>query len=214
MGHGTGMLFAHTGKIDAVEVTDMPPDPDLTALLRALAAAGFADPVAHGGALRDRYIGRAAHIADYDVWAQFGTTHDNPARATPQHFAKIIMAALPGATIVENPPLSHTTSRSQSWGKIAFIYDGKRVDLFMTSVPFDLEARALAADATLNAVAMDAAGRILAHPDFAAHARGRLYVPLPGIEDCVAAARFNHLRARIPGLRRPPPAAGPVAPNP
>ena len=199
------MIFADTAHTATVDVPDMPRDPFVLALLQNLEKHGFDNATLHGGALRDMYRGDAGAIRDYDIWVNFADDAPAPLAAGMAHFTQIIRATFPGARIISAPPLRHTTSRSQCWGKIEFVLDGRRIDLSMTTLPYDLSAKALAADAPLNAVAMDSRGVVRAHPEFTAHVRAGLYAPLPCIERDVAAARFNSLSLHIKGLRTIPP---------
>ncbi|MBU0859815.1 MAG: hypothetical protein KJ667_07740 [Alphaproteobacteria bacterium] len=199
------MIFADTINITPVDVPTLRRDPFALALLRGLESRGFAQAVLHGGALRDRFMGRARAISDLDIWVNFGSAAGDraPDMVTPGYFAAVIQELWPEAEIISAPPLSHTSSRSQSWGRMTLQYKGRHIDLHMTTVPYDLGAKALAADAPLNAVAMDASGTVRAHPLFASHAQGRIYAPLPCIEGQVAQERFEHLRRKIPGLQMP-----------
>ncbi len=56
-----------------------------------------------------------------------------------------------------------------------FKYEGQAVDLKVSYTPSDLENAAVYGDAPLNSVAMDASGKIFAHPDFEKHAQEGLY---------------------------------------
>jgi hypothetical protein len=199
------MIFADNDGIKPVRVRRLRPDPFALHILQTLEDNDFAQALLYGGALRDRYMGAEARIEDYDIWAQFG----NSAAGRPVHersarwFAHQVLTLFPGAALSEEPSLEHTTSRTQSWARIKFTWQGKQIDLLLTTLPCPLEEKALMADAPINAVAMDARGRIKAHPEFEDHARRKIYAPLPFIEKDMAAARFDHLRSRIAGLKPP-----------
>lgn len=211
------MIFADQSDIKPVDLPELTPEPFAQTIVQTLAQSEFDDVLLFGGALRDHFRGATDVINDYDICATFGTSAGSARiyKRDADWFAQKILALFPGARLCEEPFLQHTTSRSQSWGRVRFVWQDKTIDLLLSTIKMDLGQRALMADAPINAVAMDAAGRVCAHPSFSQHVRNRVYDPLPFIEATVAQERFNHLREKISGLHRPaarPP--GPPAPQP
>lgn len=172
------------------------------ALLRALKQGGIGSPVLFGGAVRDDYLGIPHTIGDYDIWADFGTLLD-PSKfdetTFPQQLAKSILEVLPGSFI-------KSQESDLSAGKSGFIackltleYEAKEISLFLNNRPVPPQEK-IQGDAPLNAIIMTAEGDVFAHPQFETHAKKRLYAPYSHIPPSSAAARFNHLSAKIPGL--------------
>lgn len=185
-----------------VTVPSLPRDDFALSVLHRLEAGGFAQPILQGGALRDAFM-RHAQPRDLDVWANFGkAAGDRPLhQCAPAYFNRLIEELFPGAEILHSDPLTHTTSLSDSWGRIIFKFEDRTIDLHLTTQPCDIDTLSMITDAPLNGVAMDRHGVTKAHPLFTMHAEQRVYAPLPTIETNVAEARFNHLQTRIPGLR-------------
>jgi hypothetical protein len=192
-----GSKFIHN--IQAVEVTGYKPAAFDLELLKTLETLGFKNAVLHGGALRDSFLGYEEKIKDRDIWVNFGTP---PLEAPPNHFVDMIATVFPGAKNIHSTPLEHTSDRTHAWGKIEFDYQGKLVDLFMTTVDYNLQSKALESDAPINSIAMNSEGRVLAHPQFKNHARHKIYVPHPQVPESLAIERFERLCQKIPGLKR------------
>lgn len=188
-------------KDTAVELKHTP-DGFSVEVLRTLEAIGFKNAMLHGGALRDHYLGLNDRIKDYDVWVNFEMDSQSVLDLPKNYFPDFIESQFSGATNIQAQDVEHTTDKNHCWTKIEFEYEDRKIDLFMTTWPYDLASKAMESDAPINSIAMDSSGKIMAHPQFAAHAQNKIYSSHDHIDVDFAASRYEHLRQKIPGLVR------------
>jgi hypothetical protein len=202
-----------------IELNGIVPSEFSKGLLRALHSIGISNPVLHGGALRDMYLGRQNEISDYDVHGSIADLIEDTAD-DPRHIAEKVRATieygLPKAYGFDGLTVNRCTLTGAIFVGVDFVLDGKLISLGTDSRNDSFPTIALYADAPLNAIGMNAEGRIIAHPLFEVHVRERLFSPFSGIDSATLSRRFAKMSAKLPGLtmsaaiERSVPPPGPV----
>ena len=200
---------------------NMTPPKEVLDLLRELENAGYANPVAFGGALRDAYliengIAQPRVSGDIDIALRaagadeyFDAHEFNPSTwfmlnaSFASHTAEALIGNIAGISATS---LEKADTYKEFDACIEADYEGigdevTKLDLCFSDKEYTTEELCLSGDAPINCIAMDSKGNIYAHPDFTKHAERLLYKNIdPANNNQRAKERFDALSQKIPGL--------------
>lgn len=218
----TRELFARAALFGNASVKlNMTPPPHILKILRELKEAGYENPIAFGGALRNAYLEEKGIAlpkgkSDIDIALKpagggefFRSFEHNPSTwfiansAFAEHTANLLKEKIGGI-------LSTSLEKADTYKEFDACIEANyqdsngntsKLDLCFSDARFSTEKMALSGDAPINAIAMDSDGNIFAHRDFAAHAQRLVYRNMDKNNSHTRAAeRFTRLKEKLPGL--------------
>lgn len=168
----------------------------------------YKNPILHGGALRDIYLGLTPR--DYDIFVSEPFETAPPAALRVERRVPLVGSlSLVWETQAAKPPCFEDDEIALRAQRIRterreFDLAGTKVDVNYRSNVQTLNEAASYGDAPINAIAMNESGRIMAHRDFIDHAGQKLYLIGSGLSATQARRtleRAHRIAERLPGLK-------------
>ena len=173
----------------AVELANFRPPQIFYDIITELKGHGFSNPIIHGGALRDAYIGKRPRDIDLTLsWADFGLA-ETQFKAT-RKFDRTLRKAM----TIKGEFIIFQDGKLEG---IEYPLDCKTIDRSISAKDITLWS-----DATINAIAMGGDCKVFAHPKFEHDANELIYRPtytLP-INFIRIPLRYNYFKKKFPGL--------------
>lgn len=163
---------------------------------------GAKGSVLFGGALRDAAFG--IQPADFDIRLDIKQTdlwleH----RENPYQVIQGIKQKLEERGFTMQPLTQSSSVGEGARGKIRAKKDGMTLDIILTDQDIDLSQEAMRGDSTINAVAMDSLGNIMAHPKFSKDIEDKVFRirVADKSEQEKSIERYKKLANRVRGLK-------------